>query len=131
MNNISELIKKRPQFTYLSKQGDDDFFVYNKIIRNDKTNNMSTQDNNNKKSSNQGVSNLDNGFIMETNQSKNSNKERNLQGVNAINYKQYRINQKIEKMITMNNKIKTNTYGNNNKDRNEVKFTCCLTNYKK
>ena len=79
MNNISDLIKKRPQFTYLSKQGDDDFFVYNKIIRNDKTNNMSTQDNNNKKSSNQGISNLDNGFIMETSQSKNSNKERNLQ----------------------------------------------------
>ena len=77
MNNISDLIKKRPQFTYLSKQGDDDFFVYNKIIRNDKTNNMSTQDNNNKKSSNQGISNLDNGFIMETSQSKNSNKERN------------------------------------------------------
>ena len=65
MNNISDLIKKRPQFTYLSKQGDDDFFVYNKIIRNDKTNNMSTQDNNNKKSSNQGISNLTVGFWME------------------------------------------------------------------
>ena len=101
MNNISDLIKKRPQFTYLSKQGDDDFFVYNKIIRNDKTNNMSTQDNNNKKSSNQGISNLDNGFIMETSQSKNSNKERNLQGKETLQKNTESIRAQLERFIDL------------------------------
>lgn len=129
MNNISDLIKKRPQFTYLTKGGDDDFFVYNKIIKNEKTNNMSTQDNN-KKSSNQITSNLDNGFIMETSQSKGSNKDGNIQRVNSINYKQHKLSQKIEKMITMNNKINSHQETNNASSK-QVKFTCCLTNNKK
>lgn len=128
MNNISDLVKKRPQFTYFTKPNDDDFFVYNKIIKNEKTNNMSTQDN--KKSSNQGTSNLDNGFILETS-SKGSNKESNNdKKENSINYKQHKLSQKIEKMITMNNKINGNTNIVNDHYSKQVKFTCCFENKK-
>ena len=128
MNNISDLVKKRPQFTYFTKTNEDDFFVYNKIIKNDKTNNMSTQDN--KKSSNQATSNLDNGFILETS-SKGSNKESNNENKKkSIKYKQQKKKKKIEKMITMNNNINGNTNNVNNHYSKQVKFTCCFENKK-
>lgn len=128
MNNISDLVKKRPQFTYFAKANSDDSFVYNKIVKNDKTNNMSTQDH--KKSSNQVTSNLDNGFILETS-SKGSNKEsHNDKKENSINYKQHKLSQKIEKMLTMNNNINGNTNNINTHYSKEVKFTCCFENKK-
>lgn len=126
MNNISTLIKKR-QINYLSKN-EEDFFVYNIITKKDKANTTPSQEINNKKSTtNHITSNLDNGFIMETsqsNKSKNSNKDGDVQRINSLNSVPG-IGSKIEKMIKMNKEINNGNTECSRAKPSETKFSCC------
>lgn len=135
LNNISDLIKAKrnilaSNFQYITKPNEDDYFVYNKIVKNE-----STHDN--KKTAGQLTTNLDNGFINET-CSKTSNKETSLKPSNSFNLISSKLNQKIENMKSLNygqynmrdgkDKDKDKDNGNNS---SQVKFSCCPNFLKK
>ena len=128
INNISNLFKrKKPiQLNYKSKGNEEEFFIFNKIIKNKKNANLSTQETNKNNSNQHTKTNLDNGFIMDTSQSKSS--KDNIKSVNSINSNCQKMTKKIEKMKVMNENIKSNSNNekNNQNNKNEVKFSCCF-----
>lgn len=119
MNNISDLIKAKrniltSNFQYITKPNEDDYFVYNKIVKNE-----STQDN--RKTAGQITTNLDNGFINETS-SKNSNKETSIKPSNS--FIQDKLNQKIANMKSLNYE-QYNAKEIDKGSTSQVKFSCC------
>jgi hypothetical protein len=129
INNISNLFKrKKPiQLNYKPKGNDEEFFIFNKIIKNEKNPNLSTQETNKNNSNQHTKTNLDNGFIMDTSQSKSS--KDNIKSVNSLKSNCEKMTKKIEKMKIMNDKINNNNNNNeknNQTNKNEIKFSCCF-----
>ena len=128
INNISNLFKrKKPiQLNYKPKGNDEEFFIFNKIIKNEKNPNLSTQETNKNNSNQHTKTNLDNGFIMDSSQSKSSKNE-NIKSINSINSNCEKFSQKFEKMKEMNDNINNiNKAKITQPNKSQVKFSCCF-----